>query len=50
MSMSSLKEKNRWPRRSRTTRSSTWSRWRLPVDFMAPSMAISSLYIYLLFS
>jgi hypothetical protein len=29
---------------------STWSRWRLPVDFMAPRMDISSLYIYLLFS
>jgi hypothetical protein len=26
-------EKNRWFKRSHTTKSSTWSRWRLPVDF-----------------
>jgi hypothetical protein len=42
-------EKIRWTRRSRTTRSTTWSRWRLPVDFMAPRTDISSLYINLLF-
>jgi hypothetical protein len=43
-------KKNMWPRRSHTTRSSTWSRWHLPVDFMAPRMNLSSLYVYLLFS
>jgi hypothetical protein len=28
---------------------STWSRWRLPVNFMAPRMDFSSFYIYNLF-
>jgi hypothetical protein len=43
------KEKNRWFKRSLTARSSTWSRWRLPVDLLAPRMDFSSFYIYLLF-
>jgi hypothetical protein len=33
-------EKNRWFKRSHTARSLTWSRWRLPVDFMAPRMEL----------
>jgi hypothetical protein len=40
-------EKNRWFKRSNATRSSIWSRWRLPVDFMAPRMDFSLIYIYL---
>ncbi|NP_001145495.2 uncharacterized protein LOC100278895 [Zea mays] len=44
-----LLEKNRWFKRSHTTRSSIRSRWRLPIDFMAPRMDFSSIYIYLLF-
>jgi hypothetical protein len=40
-------EKNRWFKRSHTTRSSIQYRWRLPVDFMAPRMDFSSIYIYL---
>jgi hypothetical protein len=39
-------EKNRWFKRSHKMRSSTWSRWRLLVDFMAPRMDFSSFYIY----
>jgi hypothetical protein len=35
-------EKNRWFKRSHTMRSLTWSRWRLPVDFMVPRMDFSS--------
>jgi hypothetical protein len=31
-------EKNKWFKRSHTTRSSVWSRWRLLVDLMAPMM------------
>jgi hypothetical protein len=42
-------EKNRWFKRSHTTRSSIRSRWRLPVDLLAPSMVLSSFYIYLYF-
>ena len=38
-------EKKRWFKRSHTTRSSTWSRWRRPVDFMVPRMDLSSIYI-----
>jgi hypothetical protein len=41
-------EKNRWSKASRLTlRLSTWSRWRLPVDFLAPRMDFRSCYIYL---
>jgi hypothetical protein len=29
-------EKDRWSKRSHTMKSSTWSRWRLPVSFVAP--------------
>ncbi|XP_035818238.1 uncharacterized protein [Zea mays] len=43
------KEKNMWFKRSHTSRSSIRSRWRLPVDFMATRMILSSFYIYLLF-
>jgi hypothetical protein len=32
------REKNRWFRRSHTSRSSIRSRWRIPVDFIAPRM------------
>ena len=39
-------EKNMWFKRSHTTRSLTWSRWRLPVDFVAPMMDFSLIYIY----
>nr|ACG42275.1 hypothetical protein [Zea mays] len=42
-------EKNMWFKRSHTSRSSIRSRWRLPVDFMATRMILSSFYIYLLF-
>jgi hypothetical protein len=42
-------EKNRWFKRSHTMRSSIWSRWHLPIYFMAPRMDISSFYIYNLF-
>jgi hypothetical protein len=42
-------EKNMWFKRSHTTRSLIWYRWRLPVDFMAPRMDFSSIYIYPLF-
>jgi hypothetical protein len=42
-------EKNMWFKRSHTTRSSIRSRWRLPVDCMAPRMDFRSFYIYLLF-
>jgi hypothetical protein len=35
--------------REATTRSSLRSRWRLPVDFLAPRMDFRSFYIYLLF-
>jgi hypothetical protein len=42
-------EKNRWFKRSHTMRSSTWSMWRLPVDFMAPRMDFSSFYIIFYF-
>jgi hypothetical protein len=42
-------EKDRWFKRSHTTRSLIWSRWRLPDDFMAPRMDLSLFYIYLLF-
>jgi hypothetical protein len=39
-------EKNRWFKRSHAVRSSIWSRWRLPVDFMAPRMDFSSIFIF----
>jgi hypothetical protein len=43
-------EKNRWSKRSRLTlRLSTWSRWRLPVSFLAPRIDFRSCYIYLLY-
>ena len=42
-------EKNRWFKRSHTTRSSIRSRWRLPVDILAPRMVLSSFYICLYF-
>jgi hypothetical protein len=42
-------EKNRWFKRSHPTRSSIWSRWRLPVDLLAPKMDFSLIYIYRLF-
>jgi hypothetical protein len=42
-------EKNRWFKRSHTTRSSIRSRWCLPVDFMAPWMILSLFCTYLLF-
>jgi hypothetical protein len=42
-------EKNRWFKRSHTTRSSIRSRWRLLVDFLAPRMDFSLIYIYILF-
>nr|ACG40721.1 hypothetical protein [Zea mays] len=42
-------EKNRWFKRSHVARSSIRSRWRLPVDFLAPRMDFSSIYIYILF-
>jgi hypothetical protein len=42
-------EKNRWFKWSHTSRSSIRSRWRLPVDFLAPRMDFRSCYIYLLF-
>jgi hypothetical protein len=42
-------EKDRWFKRSHTSRSSIRSRWRLTVDFMAPRMDFRSFYIYLLF-
>jgi hypothetical protein len=42
-------EKYRWFKRSHTSRSSIRSRWRLPVDFLAPRMDFRSCYIYLLF-
>jgi hypothetical protein len=40
-------EKNRWFKRSHISRSSIRSRWRLPVDFLAPRMDFRSCYIYL---
>jgi hypothetical protein len=42
-------EKNMWFKRSHTTRSSIRSRWCLLVDFLAPKMDFSSIYVYLLF-
>jgi hypothetical protein len=42
-------EKNRWFKRSHTTRSSIRSRWRLPVDLLVPSMVLSSFHIYFYF-
>jgi hypothetical protein len=42
-------EKYRWFKRSHIMRSSIRSRWRLPVDFLAPRMDFRSCYIYLLF-
>ena len=42
-------EKNKWFKRSHTSRSSIRSRWRLPVHFLAPRMDFRSCYIYLLF-
>jgi hypothetical protein len=42
-------EKNRWFKRSHTTRSSIRSRWRFLVDFLAPRMDFRSFYNYLLF-
>jgi di/tricarboxylate transporter len=42
-------EKTRWFKRSHTTRSLIWSRWRLPVDLSATRMDLSSFYVYLLF-
>jgi hypothetical protein len=42
-------EKNRWFKRSHTTRSSIRSTWRLLVDCLAPRMDFRSFYIYLLF-
>jgi hypothetical protein len=42
-------EKYRWFKRSHTSRSSIWSRWRLPVNFMAARMDFSLFYSYLLF-
>jgi hypothetical protein len=42
-------EKNMWFKWSHTSRSSIRSRWRLPVDFLAPRMDFSSIYIYIYF-
>jgi hypothetical protein len=42
-------EKNRWFKRSHSTRCSIRPKWRLPVDFLAPRMDFRSCYIYLLF-
>jgi hypothetical protein len=42
-------EKNMWFKRSDATRSSIRSRWCLLVDFLAPRMDFSSIYIYNLF-
>jgi hypothetical protein len=42
-------EKNRWFKRSHTTRSSIRSRWRLLVDFLGPRMDFSSIDVYILF-
>jgi hypothetical protein len=40
-------EKNRWFKSSHTTRSSIRSRWRLPVDFVAPKMdLVRSIFIF----
>jgi hypothetical protein len=49
LAVSPPQEENRWFKRSRTTRSLTKSRWRLPVDLLAPRIDFSSFYIYLLF-
>jgi hypothetical protein len=43
------REKNMWFKRSHTTRSSIRSRWRLPVDLLAPRMVLSLFYNYLYF-
>jgi hypothetical protein len=42
-------EKNMWFKWSHVSRSSIRSRWRLPVDFLAPRMDFRSCYVYLLF-
>jgi uncharacterized membrane protein YccF (DUF307 family) len=42
-------EKNKWFKRSHTTRSLTWSRWRLRVEFLALRMDFSSFYIIFYF-
>jgi hypothetical protein len=42
-------DKNMWFKRSHTTRSSIRSRWRLPVDLLAPRMVLSSFHIYFYF-
>jgi hypothetical protein len=50
LSHTPLQDKNRWSNRScLTLRLSTWSRWRLPVSFLAPRIDFSSCYIHLLF-
>jgi hypothetical protein len=41
-----LQEKNKCFKRRHVSRSLIRSRWRLPVDFMAPRMILSSFYIY----
>jgi hypothetical protein len=42
-------EKNRWFKRSHSSRCSIRSRWHLRVDFFAPRTILSSFYIYLYF-
>jgi hypothetical protein len=42
-------EKYRWFKRSHASRSSIRSRWRLLVDFLAPRMDFSLIYISILF-
>jgi hypothetical protein len=41
--------KSRWSRRSPIMRSTSWSRWRLPVNLMAPRNNISLFYCYHIF-
>jgi hypothetical protein len=39
-------EKNRWFKRSHITRSSIWSRWRLPVDLRQGWSLVRSIFIF----
>jgi hypothetical protein len=47
LSHTPAQEKYRWFKRSHTTRSSIRSRWRLPVDFLAPGWTlVRSIFIF----